>query len=65
MARQLNERPALVGSRGVFALGINSDANPNDGPCAIAHAILPGAATGFLLYGLQIVPMTLGGLAPA
>ncbi|MHB1101743.1 MAG: zinc ABC transporter permease AztB [Devosia sp.] len=30
---------------------------------AIAHAILPGAATGFLLYGLQIVPMTLGGLA--
>lgn len=30
---------------------------------AIAHAILPGAATGFLLYGLQIIPMTLGGLA--
>ncbi|ESZ08528.1 zinc ABC transporter permease [Mesorhizobium sp. L48C026A00] len=30
---------------------------------AMAHAILPGAATGFLLYGLQIVPMTLGGLA--
>jgi zinc/manganese transport system permease protein len=29
---------------------------------AMAHAILPGAATGFLLYGLQIVPMTLGGL---
>ncbi|RUV40246.1 metal ABC transporter permease [Mesorhizobium sp. M1A.T.Ca.IN.004.03.1.1] len=30
---------------------------------AMAHAILPGAAAGFLLYGLQIVPMTLGGLA--
>lgn len=30
---------------------------------AMAHAILPGAATGFLLYGLSIVPMTLGGLA--
>lgn len=30
---------------------------------AMAHAILPGAATGFLLFGLQIVPMTLGGLA--
>lgn len=29
---------------------------------AMAHAILPGAATGFLLYGLQIVPMTIGGL---
>ena len=29
---------------------------------AMAHAILPGAAVGFLLYGLQIVPMTLGGL---
>jgi len=29
---------------------------------AMAHAILPGAAAGFLLYGLQIVPMTLGGL---
>ena len=29
---------------------------------AMAHAILPGAATGFLLYGLQIIPMTLGGL---
>ena len=29
---------------------------------AIAHAILPGAAGGFLLYGLQIVPMTIGGL---
>ncbi|WGF90359.1 zinc ABC transporter permease AztB [Marinivivus vitaminiproducens] len=30
---------------------------------AMAHAILPGAAVGFLLYGLEIVPMTLGGLA--
>ena len=30
---------------------------------AISHAILPGAAVGFLIYGLQIVPMTLGGLA--
>ena len=30
---------------------------------AMAHAILPGAAVGFLFYGLQIVPMTLGGLA--
>jgi zinc/manganese transport system permease protein len=30
---------------------------------AMAHAILPGAAAGFLLYGLEIVPMTLGGLA--
>jgi len=29
---------------------------------AMAHAILPGAAVGFLLYGLQIVPMTVGGL---
>jgi len=30
---------------------------------AMAHAILPGAAAGFLLYGLEIVPMTVGGLA--
>ncbi len=30
---------------------------------AMAHAILPGAAIGFLLFGLKIVPMTLGGLA--
>jgi zinc/manganese transport system permease protein len=29
---------------------------------AMSHAILPGAAAGFLLYGLQIVPMTIGGL---
>jgi zinc/manganese transport system permease protein len=29
---------------------------------AMAHGILPGAAAGFLLFGLQIVPMTIGGL---
>ena len=29
---------------------------------AMAHAILPGAAVGFLLFGLDLVPMTLGGL---
>lgn len=29
---------------------------------AMSHAILPGAAVGFLLYGLDILPMTLGGL---
>lgn len=29
---------------------------------AMAHAILPGAAAGFLLFGLELVPMTLGGL---
>lgn len=29
---------------------------------AMAHAILPGAAVGFVLFGLQIVPMTIGGL---
>ncbi|TGQ08637.1 MULTISPECIES: zinc ABC transporter permease AztB [unclassified Mesorhizobium] len=29
---------------------------------AMAHAILPGAAAGFLLYGLEILPMTVGGL---
>lgn len=29
---------------------------------AMAHAILPGAAAGFLLYGLAIIPMTIGGL---
>ncbi len=29
---------------------------------AMAHAILPGAAAGFLLYGLDILPMTVGGL---
>jgi zinc/manganese transport system permease protein len=29
---------------------------------AMAHAILPGAAVGFLLFGLQLVPMTIGGL---
>ena len=30
---------------------------------ALAHAVLPGAAVGFLLAGLQILPMTLGGFA--
>ncbi|MEZ5898546.1 MAG: metal ABC transporter permease [Hyphomicrobiaceae bacterium] len=30
---------------------------------AMAHAILPGAAVGFLLFGLKVVPMTIGGLA--
>lgn len=30
---------------------------------AMAHAILPGAAVGFLLSGLAILPMTFGGLA--
>ena len=29
---------------------------------AMAHAILPGVATGFLLFGLEIMPMTVGGL---
>jgi zinc/manganese transport system permease protein len=29
---------------------------------AMAHAILPGAALGFLLFGLDLIPMTLGGL---
>ncbi|MBP0437576.1 zinc ABC transporter permease AztB [Tianweitania sediminis] len=29
---------------------------------AMAHAILPGAAVGFLLFGLELVPMTIGGL---
>lgn len=29
---------------------------------AMAHAILPGAAAGFLLFGLEILPMTIGGL---
>lgn len=29
---------------------------------AMAHAILPGAAAGFLIFGLELVPMTLGGL---
>lgn len=29
---------------------------------AMAHAILPGAAVGFLVSGLQILPMTLGGM---
>jgi zinc/manganese transport system permease protein len=30
---------------------------------AMGHAILPGAAVGFLFAGLQILPMTLGGFA--
>ncbi|MCA0320841.1 MAG: metal ABC transporter permease [Proteobacteria bacterium] len=30
---------------------------------AMAHAILPGAAMGYLLFGLALVPMTLGGIA--
>jgi zinc/manganese transport system permease protein len=29
---------------------------------AMAHAILPGAAIGYLLFGLSILPMTIGGL---
>lgn len=29
---------------------------------AMSHAILPGVAAGFLLFGLELVPMTLGGL---
>ena len=29
---------------------------------AVAHGILPGAAIGFLLFGLQIMPMTIGGI---
>ncbi|KAB2848789.1 MAG: metal ABC transporter permease [Hyphomicrobiaceae bacterium] len=30
---------------------------------AMAHAILPGAAIAFLLFGLSIIPMTIGGIA--
>jgi zinc/manganese transport system permease protein len=30
---------------------------------AMAHAILPGAAVGFVLFGLSLVPMTVGALA--
>jgi zinc/manganese transport system permease protein len=30
---------------------------------AMAHAILPGAAVGYLLFGLALVPMTIGGIA--
>ena len=29
---------------------------------AIAHAVLPGAAVGFVLAGLNVLPMTIGGL---
>ena len=30
---------------------------------AMAHAILPGAAVGFLVFGLNLIPMTVGGIA--
>lgn len=30
---------------------------------AMAHAILPGAAIGFLIFGLEILPMSIGGMA--
>jgi zinc/manganese transport system permease protein len=30
---------------------------------AMSHAILPGVAVGFLVFGLEILPMTIGGLA--
>ena len=30
--------------------------------CAMASAVLPGAATGYLIFGLSLVPMTFGGL---
>lgn len=29
---------------------------------AMAHAILPGAAVGFLIFGLELLPMTIGGI---
>lgn len=29
---------------------------------AMAHAILPGAAMGFLIFGLELLPMTIGGI---
>lgn len=29
---------------------------------AMAHAILPGAAVGYLLFGLALIPMTVGGI---
>ncbi|MCH9806274.1 MAG: metal ABC transporter permease [Alphaproteobacteria bacterium] len=29
---------------------------------AMAHAMLPGAAVGFLLFGLEILPMSIGGM---
>ena len=32
---------------------------------AMAHAILPGAAVGFLVAGLNLFAMTAGGLSPA
>ena len=30
--------------------------------CAMASAVLPGAATGYLIFGLSFFPMTFGGL---
>jgi zinc/manganese transport system permease protein len=30
---------------------------------AMAHGILPGAAAGFLMFGLAVLPMTIGGIA--
>jgi zinc/manganese transport system permease protein len=30
---------------------------------AMAHAILPGAAVGYLMFGLALLPLTLGGIA--
>jgi zinc/manganese transport system permease protein len=32
---------------------------------AMSHAILPGAAIGYLVAGLSLPAMTLGGLSPA
>lgn len=29
---------------------------------AISHAVLPGVAVGFLMFGLELIPMTIGGL---
>ena len=29
---------------------------------AMAHAILPGVAVGFLLFGLEVLPMSIGGM---
>src|SRR5690625_6798200 len=29
---------------------------------AMSHAILPGVALGFLFFGLELIPMTIGGL---
>lgn len=38
MARLLKERPELGRDRPVYALGINSDEDPNGSPCAVAQA---------------------------